>query len=189
MRLLRRRTDSDLVRDDDRDVVAGDPDFDEREAVERREVVEVNRRRSPVDALTVLAGAALAVLGIVALTRTEVDETWYEPVAQAAGIDHTPLLAAIEIGVGALLVLLGLAGARALTAFVCLAVAIAAGVAAVEPSLVDRELALERPWAITLAVSAAVLAVLSMLPAPKYERRETIGGRGYGRYGRVARQH
>jgi peptidoglycan/LPS O-acetylase OafA/YrhL len=191
MRLLRRRDDDVDIHRDDRDVVTRPSTVDESDAVERRDVVEVDRRRSPIDALTVLAGAALAVLGIVALTRTEIDETWYEPVEQVAGINHTPLLAAIEVGVGALLVLLGLAGARTLTALVCLAVAIAAGVAAVDPGLVDRELAIERPWAITLAASAAVLAVLSMMPRPTYERRDTAvaGRRPLGRYGRVVRQH
>jgi hypothetical protein len=190
MRLMRRRDDDVDFDRDDRDVVTRST-VDEPDAVERRDVVEVDRRRSPIDALTVLAGAALAVLGIVALTRTEIDETWYEPVAQVAGINHTPLLAAIEVGVGALLVLLGLAGARALTALVCLAVAIAAGVAAVDPGLVDRELAIERPWAITLAASAAVLAVLTMMPRPTYERRDTAVGtrRPFGRYDRVVRQH
>jgi lysylphosphatidylglycerol synthetase-like protein (DUF2156 family) len=191
MRLMRRRDDDVDFDRDDRDVVTRST-VDEPDAVERRDVVEVDRRRSPIDALTVLAGAALAVLGIVALTRTEVDETWYEPVEQVAGLNHTPLLAAIEIGVGALLVLLGLAGARALTALVCLAVAVAAGVAAVDPGLVDTELAIERPWAITLAASAAALAVLTMMPRRTYERRDTaIGGRrAYGRpYGRVVREH
>lgn len=186
MRLLRRRTDVDTGRYDDdvdRDVVTGLSTVDEPEMVERRDVVAVERRHSPADALTVLAGAALAVLGIVGLIRAEVDETWYQPVVRVVGIDHTPLLAAIEIGVGALLILLGLAGARALTTLVCLAVAIGAGIAAADPSLVDRELAIERPWAITLAAGAAVLAVLSMLPWATYERRDTAvaGRRGYGR--------
>jgi hypothetical protein len=80
-------------------------------------------------------------------------------------------------------VILALAGSRSLLAFVCLAVAVAAAVAAVDPELVDRELAIDRSWAIILAVSAGVLAVLSMLSWPaRVERSSSVAGhRGYGR--------
>ena len=181
MSLLRRRSDvapygadTDLRSDATMEPTA----FEQR--TERDVVVE---RWSPGNVLAALAGAALAVLGIVALTRTDVDSTWYRPVEQVAGIDHTPLLAAIEIGVGALLVILALAGSRSLLAFVCLVVAIAAAVAAVDPGLVDRELAIDRSWAIVLAASGGALAVLSMLPWPTtVERSSTVAGRrGYGR--------
>src|SRR5918994_1362469 len=87
------------------------------------------------------------------------------------------------LGVGALLVILALAGSRSLLAFVCLAVAIAAAVAAVDPGLVDRELAIDRSWAIVLAASGGALAVLLMLPWPTtVERSSSVAGRrGYGR--------
>src|SRR5829696_8172515 len=162
------------------------------EHVERAEATEtdlVKYRWSPGSALVVLAGAALAVLGIVALIRTEIDSTWYRPVEEVAGIDHTPLLAAIEVGVG---VLLGLAGRWILTALVCVLAAIAAAVAAVDPAEVQRELAIERWWAIALAGGAAVLAVASMMPRPAraVERRQpAIGRRVYGRRHRTVQQH
>jgi hypothetical protein len=168
------------------------------EPVERREHVEqperdlVEYRWSPGSALVVLAGAALAVVGIVALIRTEIDSTWYQPVEQVAGIDHTPLLAAIEVGVGALLVILGLAGRRILTALVCVLAAIAAGVAAVDPAEVARELAIERSWAIALAAGAAVLAVVSMMPwsTRTVERRQPAVRRyTYGHGHRTVQQH
>ena len=181
MGLLRRR--SDVAPYDADTHLRSDATVEPTAFEQRTERDVVVDRWTPGNVLAALAGAALAVLGIVALTRTEVDSTWYRPVEQVAGIDHTPLLAAIEIGVGALLVILALAGSRSLLAFVCLAVAIAAAVAAVDPELVDRELAIDRSWAIVLAASAGALAVLSMLPWPeRVERRSSVAGhRGYGR--------
>ena len=212
MRLLTRRRDlrdDDEVRDDDvrsshvldedvratptrdddiRDGVRDDT-MDERRAYPRQELVQY--RWSPANVLVVLAGVALAALGILALIRTEINETWYTPVATVARINHTPLLGAIEVGVGALLVILGLLGVRTLTAFVCLAGAVAAAVAAMDPARFETELAIERWWAIALAAGGAALAVLLMLPRPMVTvdrpRRGRRRRRGYGR--RVVQQH
>ena len=117
------------------------------------------------------AGAALVVLGAVALARTDVDGTWFGPVHEVAGISHTPLLAVIEAGVGMLLVVAGLAGAPGLAAFVCISVAMAAGVAAVEPGLVAEQLAAERWWLVAVAVAGAGLAVIAMVPWPRFVER------------------
>ncbi|MGH2474973.1 MAG: hypothetical protein ACRDIL_06890, partial [Candidatus Limnocylindrales bacterium] len=62
--------------------------------------------------LVLLAGGALAVLGMVAAARTGINDTWYRPVEPVAGVGDTALLAAVEAGVGVLLVIAGLAGAR-----------------------------------------------------------------------------
>ena len=212
MRLLTRRRDlrdDDEVRDDDvrsshvldedvratptrdddiRDGVRDDT-MDERRAYPRQELVQY--KWSPANVLVVLAGVALAALGILALIRTEINETWYTPVETVARINHTPLLGAIEVGVGALLVILGLLGVRTLTAFVCLAGAVAAAVAAMDPARFETELAIERWWAIALAAGGAALAVLLMLPRPMVTvdrpRRGRRRRRGYGR--RVVQQH
>jgi hypothetical protein len=173
------------TRDDDiRDDVRDDT-MDERRAYPRQEVVQY--KWSPANVLVVLAGVALAALGIVALIRTEINETWYTPVETVARINHTPLLAAIEVGVGALLVILGLLGVRMLTAFVCLAGAAAAAVAAMDPARFETELAIERWWAIALAAGGAALAVLLMLPRPMVTVDRTP--RGLRRRRRVVHQH
>jgi hypothetical protein len=121
--------------------------------------------------LVLLAGAALAVVGVVAAARTGIDDTWYRPVEAVAGLRHTQLLAALEAAGGVLLVIAGLAGARGLAALVCITGAMAAGVAAIEPALVADELALQRWWAIALAASGAGLAVVSMVPWPHFVER------------------
>jgi hypothetical protein len=152
------------TRDDDTRDDVRDDTIDERRAYPRQEMVQY--KWSPANVLVVLAGVALAALGIVALIRTEINETWYTPVETVARINHTPLLGAIEVGVGALLVILGLLGVRLLTAFVCLAGAVAAAVAAIDPARFETELAIERWWAIALAAGGAALAILLMLPRP-----------------------
>ena len=55
-----------------------------------------------------LVGGALVVLGVFALIETGVDTPLDQPVEDVLGYAHTPLLGIIEIGVGALLVLLSL---------------------------------------------------------------------------------
>jgi hypothetical protein len=176
------------TRDDDiRDDVRDDT-IDERRDYPRQEMVQY--KWSPANVIVVLAGVALAALGIVALIRTEINETWYTPVVTVARINHTPLLGAIEVGVGALLVILGLLGVRMLTAFVCLAGAVAAAVAAMDPTRFETELAIERWWAIALAAGGAALAVLLMLPRPMVTVDRAPRGFRRRRHGRrVVHQH
>jgi hypothetical protein len=160
--------------------------FDEPPTFERWD--RVQSRWNLGSALVLLGGAALAVLGGVALARTGVDETWFRPVHDVAGIHHTPLLAAIEAGVGLLLVVAGLAGAPGLAAFVCISAAMAAGVAAVEPRLVSEQLAAERWWLAAVAVAGAGLAVISMVPWPRFvERHYTSESATAGRRPSAAR--
>ena len=108
--------------------------FEEPPRLERWDRVESRWNLGSV--LVLLAGAALVVLGAVALARTGIDQTWFGPTKEVAGIRHTPLLAAIEAGVGLLLVIAGLAGAPGLAVFVCISAAMGAGVAALEPGRV-----------------------------------------------------
>jgi hypothetical protein len=154
--------------------------FEEPLTLERWDRVESRWNLGSV--LVLLAGAGLAVLGAVALARTGVNETWFRPVQEVAGIHHTPLLAAIEAGVGLLLVIAGLAGAPGFAAFVSIAAAMAAGVAALEPERFATQLATERWWLVALAVAAAGLAALSMVPWPRFvERHYTSDAAGMNR--------
>jgi hypothetical protein len=146
--------------------------FEEPPRLERWDRVE--SRWNLGSAVVMVAGAGLVVLGTAAAARTGINNTWFTPVEQVAGIRHTPLLAAVEAGVGLLLVIAGLLGAPGLAAFVCISVAMAAGVAALEPGLVAEQLAAERWWFIVLAVAGAGFAVLAMVPWPHFvERRYT----------------
>ena len=71
-----------------------------------------------------------------------------------------PISVTIELGLGALLVLTGLAGSRAGAAFVALVGALGATVAAIETAQVERELAIEDGWAVGLAIAGFALAIV-----------------------------
>lgn len=184
MRLRRRHDhdvdDQDALRDDRHDGArrrgAGDDLVDRDDADVRDELVETETlapaRWDLPAVLAAGAGAALVVIGVLALVRAGVDRTWYDPVVEVAGISHTALLGAIEVGAGALLVLAALAGARMFAALVALAGGVAAAVAAVESGAVERELAIERGWAVVLAVAGLALGLLILALGRHGERRE-----------------
>jgi hypothetical protein len=168
-----------------RDGTADGDVFGEPPSLERWDLVQ--SRWNLGSAVVLLAGAALAVLGAVALARTGINETWFRPVHEVAGIRHTPLLAAVEVGVGLLLVTAGLAGAPGLAAFICISAAMGAGVAALEPDLVSEQLAADRWWLGVLAIAGAGLAVLSMVPWPHFVQRHYTSEVATGRRRRAPR--
>ena len=198
MRLRPWRDDVTEERTDDRTTVRGDDRVGRDDRVTRAERVDREPDRGPAAAragddeivgrdevietrkphwdlasvLATAAGVALTLIGVLALVRTGVDSTWYQPVEQIAGVNHTAMLGAIEVGVGVLLILAGLTGARMLAALVALVAGIAAAVVAIEPSLVSDDLALERGWATTLAIAGVALGlVLIMVRERREERR------------------
>ncbi|HZA77622.1 MAG TPA: hypothetical protein VE623_14665 [Acidimicrobiales bacterium] len=122
--------------------------------------------------MAIMAGAALAVVGCVALIRTGIDGTWFRPRVEVLDADHTALLGALEVGAGLVLLLAGLAGSRVLVAVLGLAMALAATAIAIEPEELQRELAIERWWAWALAAVGVVLT-LAALQAP-FERRQAV---------------
>jgi peptidoglycan/LPS O-acetylase OafA/YrhL len=119
--------------------------------------------------LAIAGGAALAIIGIVALVRGDLNESWDAPVTTVLDIDHTPLLAALEVAAGALLVLFGMTGRRFLAMLAAVGVAVAAAVAAVEPGRLATQYALEEWWAWTVAGAAAFVALVLMLPSRRRE--------------------
>ena len=188
----RHDTRDDVALDRDRDryasraaardaAAARDGAVAERERTEARrrefheeEVVETRKRVDLVGFLTAAYGAALAAIGALALVRTGVDDSWYEPVDQVARIDHSPLLGAIELGVGALVLLALAFGLRMFAALVALAAGVAAVVVAVEPSRVNPELAIERGWAVALAVVSLALGLLLIATQDRRRQRRVV---------------
>jgi lysylphosphatidylglycerol synthetase-like protein (DUF2156 family) len=165
----RRRGDAPYDGPDDGPTHAGDRD-DLGRQLDSEETVDVRENRWDIgSALAVAAGIALIVFGAVALVRTGVNSTWYEPVEQVLGMDHTPLLGAVEIGAGVLLVLAGMAGARMFAALVAAAIGVGATIVAIEPDVANPELAIERDWAIALAIAGFLVAFV--LVASRERRR------------------
>jgi hypothetical protein len=153
-----------------RDRAEIDRDHDARRQEVHEEVVERRKRWDTLAFLTAAYGAALAAMGAIALVRTGVDDSWYRPVVEVAGVRQSPLMGAIEVGFGALLVLTLLVGLRAVAALVALAGGVAATVVAIEPDRVNPELAVQRGWAIALAAVSLALGLL--LVATRDRRRE-----------------
>lgn len=136
----------------------------------------VIRSWSIADAVTTAIGGALAAAGGVALARAEVDSTWYEPVAQVAGADHTPLLAAAELAVGVLIVLVGVARGRILSTLFGAALAVGGAVLAVQADEVRTELAVEPWWAWLLCGAGVLTALMALVPRKgRIERVERPG--------------
>jgi hypothetical protein len=157
MRVLRRHEDPDV------DAVTADDTL-----VTHRPVGGVTVSRWSVgDGIVALIGAALTLVGLVALVRTGIDQTWFQPVHQVLDANHTALLGAAEVGAGVLLMLAGAAPSRALAALVGLSMAIGGALAAIETSEVNRELAIEEWWAWGLAGVGLFVAVIVLLfPRP-----------------------
>lgn len=90
------------------------------DTVERVETVgEPYRAHSLSQAGCVLAGLFYLVIGCIAVAKGGLGGRIDSPVVSVIGVDHTPLLGLIEIGVGAVALLVGVwPAARALVAFV-----------------------------------------------------------------------
>jgi lysylphosphatidylglycerol synthetase-like protein (DUF2156 family) len=161
-------------RDHDADIA----DHDHAAVVERPRRVRRERVHRPFhigNFFAIVGGAVLAVIGIVALLRGDLNSSWDEPVTTVLRIDHTPLLAAFEVGAGAVLVLFGVTGRRFLALLASVALAIGAAVAAIEPGRLATQYALEEWWAWTVAGGAAFIALVCCLPSRrrKVEVEET----------------
>jgi hypothetical protein len=164
-----------LRRDHDRDNDGVD-DRAEREPATttmHRESEVVVDQWSFADAVVGVIGAGLALVGALVLVRTGIDASWYRPVETVADATHTPLLGAIEVGAGVLLMLTAAARSRALPALTGLAIAVAGALAAIEHTEVSRELAIEESWAWMLAGIGLLVSIVSLVP-PRRRRVERL---------------
>lgn len=137
---------------------------------EREIVVE---QWSFADAVIAIIGAGLALIGALVLVRTGIDGSWFRPTEEVVDATHTPLLGALELGAGAVLMLTAAARSRALPALAGLAIAVLASMAAIENAEVSRELAIEESWAWMLAGVGLLVSIVSLVP-PRRRRVERL---------------
>ena len=163
----------DHTPDHDRDGDGRDDRTEPVTATTTREREVVVDQWSFADAVVAIIGAGLALVGALVLVRTGIDASWYRPIEHVADARHTPLLGAIEVGAGVLLMLTAAARSRALPALSGLAIAVAAALAAIENAEVSRELAIEENWAWMLAGVGLLVTVVSLVP-PRRRRVERL---------------
>lgn len=158
-------------------VVVPTPVVETDRVATRDVVVAEGPNRVPSAFLAAAAGAALVIIGLVVLARAGIDGSWQEPIVRIAGMDHTPLLGAIDIGVGVVLLVSAMAGATARFAL-GIVLAIAGAVLWIEPDALREELA--APWwfgAIAVGVGA-LIALLAFLEGNRtYVERHTLADR------------
>lgn len=166
-------TRSGRDRDLDRD---GVDDRDERATTGRTEYVEdeVVRTRSfsVGQAITLLVGAALTVLGIVALISTGIDTPLDQPVEEVIGFDHTPWLGIGEVAAGVLLLLSALRpGGKWLGTLVAVALIVFGVMVVANMDWTVEELGAEETFGwIPIIAGALVLAAAAMTP----RRHQTV---------------
>jgi hypothetical protein len=149
--------------DDDRAYAGDGTTVAERPRRVRRE--RVHRPFHVGNMFAIIGGAVLAGIGIIALIRGDLNSSWDEPVTTVLRIDHTPLLAAIEVAAGGVLVLFGVTGQRFLALLASVALAVGAAVVAIEPGRLATQYHLETWWAWTVAGASAFVALVCLLPS------------------------
>lgn len=135
------------------------------------------RHWSPAQFVSLVVGIAAVVFGIVALAKTGIHgDALRSPHREAWSFDHTPLLAVVEIGFGAVLILASVSAAGSRTFMALLgALAVTFGVLIVAdawPARMHRWFGVHdrNGWLFVIAGGVVVLAGLVL---PTFSRPET----------------
>ena len=161
--------------DRDRDGIDDRRDDRDGMLIRENEPIEVERTRafSFGQLLTMLAGAALVVLGIVALIDTGVDTPLSDQQGEVLGWSHSALLGIVEIVAGALLLIFSLRpGGRWLVALVGLALVVGGVMILGELDWAVDNLNSEQSFA-WVPIVAGLIALLASLLTPRRRQRMT----------------
>ena len=120
-----------------------------------------------------VAGLALTIVGLLAITRGGLDGPIEQPVVQVVGFSHTTLLGMIETVLGICLLISGASRSRSAALFFGVVIGIGAFVGAVQTSSFVEPLALERNYC-WLLLSGAVIVVVTALLVPRASRRTNV---------------
>jgi len=149
------------------------------DTVSERTVVR-ERTWSPASIAAVLVGAFLLVIGIVAMIRADVGNSFTAQTADVAGLPHTALLGVIEAAAGALLLLAGVSRSRGTVMFVSAAMVIFGIVILMEHESLQDDLGVESAhgwWAIGLGAGVLLIAVLAPWTRTDHIERHETGDR------------
>jgi hypothetical protein len=118
---------------------------------------------APGQLISLAIGVGFVAIGLVAMVRAGIDDTFADPVVEVLGFSHTAWLGLAEVGLGVLLVLAGTgAWGRPLSVLLGAGMVIAGVLVAAEPAGMPDELGLEQDFGWVLIVSGAIVALASM---------------------------
>lgn len=122
---------------------------------------------SPAQIVAIALGALFTILGTVTLVRTGLGGSFLEPHVTVIGLDHTPLLGAIELAFGLLMVMAGaVPGAARGTMTLLGGLALGGGIVIlIEPSMFHRALGVHagNGW---LYILTGIIALVTAMAAP-----------------------
>jgi hypothetical protein len=127
---------------------------------------------APGQIVSLIAGAGLITVGVLALIRAELDGSLSTPVVEVVGYTHTAWLGIAEIGVGLLLMLAGASPAgRSVSVVLGAAMVIAGVLVRAEPGQMPDELGIEKAFGWPLIIVGAVVAVAAVVLPVWYSNR------------------
>ncbi len=136
-------------------------------------VATMTGRRFAFDSVLVgVAGVALTIVGLIAITRGGFDGAMDQPVVEVMGFTHTTTLGLIEIGIGLSLLISAAARSRSAATFFGLVLGVGGIVGAVQTDSFRRSLALESGMAWLAVITGAVIVLVSLL-MPRVVRTST----------------
>ncbi|MGB8859024.1 MAG: hypothetical protein WCC60_07210 [Ilumatobacteraceae bacterium] len=126
---------------------------------------------TPESIVAGVAAVGLLLLGGITAARAGIDSSLDQPVVEVAGYTATALLGLIELVFGLVLLSAVLTRAHSSVLFLGIAGAVMALVAVFQPSVGEGSLAIERGFAVVVAVVMAAVVAAALLPTV---RRRTV---------------
>lgn len=131
---------------------------------------------APGQIVSLIAGAGLITVGIIALIRAELDGSLSTPVIEVLGYTHTAWLGIAEIGAGLLLLLAGASPAgRSVSVVLGAAMVIAGVLVRAEPSQMPDELGVEKAFGWPLIIVGAIVGLAAIAMPVWYSNRVDRG--------------
>lgn len=141
-----------------------DSTVDEVETVRPVRIRERSWAFAPGQLVSLAAGALLVAIGAVALIRAGLGEPLSRPTVEVLGWTHTAWLGLVEIGVGALLMLVGASvWGKWMSVFLGAAMVVAGVIVRAEPGGIPEELGVEQAMGWPLIALGALVALAAMI--------------------------
>ncbi len=120
---------------------------------------------TPTALVASLAAIALMVVGGITVARAGLDGPLDEPIVSAANYTATAVLGLIELGIGIVLLSAALSRSREGILFIGIVGGVLALIAVFEPTIGNGALAIERPFAVIVAIVMGAVVLSALLPS------------------------